>query len=76
MTFSGKLPGAHGGETAVVYFRYKGESNWKTVIRTVAANGTFTITRKLEKTSYVVAQWAGDGVRDGDGSEVLTVVKK
>jgi hypothetical protein len=43
---------------------------------TVAANGTFTITRRLEATTYVVAQWAGDGVRDGDGSDVLTVVKK
>ena len=74
--FSGKLTDARGGETAVVSFRSKGSSSWRTVSVTVAANGTFTITRQLEATTYVVAQWAGDGVRDGDGSEVLTVVKK
>jgi hypothetical protein len=73
---SGKLPGAKGGEAVVVSFRSKGQSFWRQVNATVAANGTFTITRRMEATTYVVAQWAGDGTRDGDGSDLLTVVKR
>ena len=74
--FSGKLAGAKGGEAVVVSFRSKGNPAWHQINATVAANGTFTITRKLEATTYAVAQWAGDGTRDGDGSDVLTITKK
>jgi hypothetical protein len=43
---------------------------------TVASGGSFTSLYRLRRTTTFVAQWAGDGVRDGDGTPVLTVGRR
>lgn len=69
----GRLTPAEGGEPVVVSLRARGEESWIFVTVTAATNGTFTVFAPVERTSRVVAQWAGDDDRRGDGSEVLRI---
>lgn len=70
---SGTLSGAIGGEQVVIYVRAKGAGSYRQIIATVASNGKFSITRRVSKTSFLVAQWRGDDDRAGDGTPVVTV---
>jgi photosystem II stability/assembly factor-like uncharacterized protein len=69
----GRLTPAEGGEPVVVSLRSAGDERWIFVTVTAATNGTFTVFAPVERTSRVVAQWAGDDDRRGDGSEVLRI---
>ena len=69
----GRLTPAEGGEPVVVSLRSAGDEHWIFVTVTAATNGTFTVFAPVQRTSRVVAQWAGDDDRRGDGSEVLRI---
>jgi photosystem II stability/assembly factor-like uncharacterized protein len=69
----GRLRPAEGGEPVVVSLRSAGSESWIFVTVTAATNGTFTVFAPVQRTSRVVAQWAGDDDRRGDGSEVLRI---
>jgi photosystem II stability/assembly factor-like uncharacterized protein len=71
VTIRGRLKGAQGGEQVALYV-----AGAKPRVLTVASSGTFTVTLSLRKTTTMVAQWAGDGVRSGDGTPVLVVTRK
>ena len=73
---TGKVSGAQQGETAVVARRYTDSGGWDFTTVTIAANGTFTATWKVNKPAYFVGQFAGDADHTGDGSSVLTVKTK
>lgn len=68
VTIAGRLPGARGGEEVSLY-----ASGLRPRLLTVSSAGTFTAVYRLTRTTSFVAQWAGDGVRDGDGTPPLTV---
>jgi hypothetical protein len=38
--------------------------------------GTFTARYRLKRDTTFVAQWAGDGARDGDGTRALEVARR
>jgi hypothetical protein len=57
----------------VVSLRGRGDEGWIFVTVTAATNGTFTVFAPVNRTSRVVAQWAGDDDRRGDGSPVLRI---
>lgn len=69
----GRLRPAEGGEPVVVSLRERGETGWIFVTVTAATNGTFTVFAPVERPARVVAQWAGDDDRRGDGSAVLRI---
>ncbi|MDQ3936567.1 MAG: YCF48-related protein, partial [Actinomycetota bacterium] len=69
----GRLSPAEGGEQIVVSLRSRGDPRWIFVTVTAATNGTFTVFAPVSRTSRLVAQWAGDDDRRGDGSGVLRV---
>ena len=69
----GRLSPAEGGEPVVVSLRSRRDEGWIFVTVTAATNGTFTVFAPVEATSRVVAQWAGDDDRRGDGSPVLRI---
>ena len=70
---TGRLGPAEGGEQVVVSMRGAKLNKWRHQVVTVAANGSFTTSWKVNTTSYFVAQWSGDDTRAGDGSGVLAV---
>ena len=65
---AGRLKGAQGGEQVVLYAT---GSAPRTL--TVASSGTFSATLRITRTTTLVAQWAGDGVRTGDGTPAVVV---
>jgi photosystem II stability/assembly factor-like uncharacterized protein len=69
----GRLKPAEGGEPVVVSLRSAGDPNWIFVTVQAATNGTFTVFAPVRKNARVVAQWAGDDDRRGDGSAVLGI---
>jgi photosystem II stability/assembly factor-like uncharacterized protein len=71
VTVTGRLPGAAGGEQVTLY-----ASGFRPRTLTVASTGSFTSVFRLRKTTTFVAQWAGDGVRNGDGTPRLTVRRR
>jgi photosystem II stability/assembly factor-like uncharacterized protein len=71
VTVAGRLHGAKGGEQVTLY-----ASGFPARTLTVASNGSFTSFFRLKRTTTFVAQWAGDGVRDGDGTPALTVERR
>jgi photosystem II stability/assembly factor-like uncharacterized protein len=73
VTISGRLAPAEGGETAVVFARSTGSIRWTPTSLRVASNGTFSLTRRLTRSTFFVAQWQGDDDRRSDGTTVLTV---
>jgi photosystem II stability/assembly factor-like uncharacterized protein len=73
----GRLNPAVPGADVLVSARSADGTSWNTRLAPpVSTNGTFTITFKIRKTTYFVAQWAGDADNNGDGSGVLTVRKR
>jgi photosystem II stability/assembly factor-like uncharacterized protein len=78
VTIRGTLAGAQGGEQVVVSRRdVRGSSRWVRTVVTAGANGgSFTATFRISRSSYFVAQWAGDSGRTGAGTPVLGVSVK
>ncbi|HEY3020029.1 MAG TPA: YCF48-related protein [Solirubrobacteraceae bacterium] len=74
LTIRGTLAGAQGGEQVVVSRRDARGGRWIRQVVTAGANGgSFTATFRLARSSYVVAQWAGDSGRTGAGTRVLGI---
>jgi len=71
---TGTLAGAQGGEQIVVSRRDAKGTRWTSEIVAAGANGgSFTATFRVTRSSYFVAQWAGDSGRTGAGTRVLGV---
>jgi photosystem II stability/assembly factor-like uncharacterized protein len=68
ITVTGRLRRAQGGEQVTLY-----ATGLAPRVLTVASRGSFTTTLRIRKTTTLVAQWAGDGVRSGDGTPALVV---
>lgn len=68
ITIRGRLRGAQGGEQVTLY-----TSGAPARVLTVASSGSFTATLTVRRTTTFVAQWAGDGLRSGDGTPALVV---
>ena len=74
VTVTGTLTGAQGGEQIVVSRRDAKGTRWTSEIVAAGANGgSFTATFRVTRSSYFVAQWAGDSGRTGAGTRVLGV---
>jgi photosystem II stability/assembly factor-like uncharacterized protein len=74
ITVTGTLAGALGGEQIVVSRRDAKGGRWSNQVVTAGANGgSFTATFRMTRSSYFVAQWAGDSGRTGAGTRVLGV---
>lgn len=71
VTLTGKLTPAVQGAQVVVSASDRGQ---RTV--TVAANGRFTATFTISRTTTFVAQWGGDRTRAGDGSLAVTIRRR
>jgi photosystem II stability/assembly factor-like uncharacterized protein len=74
---TGRLTPAAEGAVVTVSARNPATRRW-TVIATpiVSAKGTFTISHKVRHTTQYVAQWPGTAVLAGDGSPMVSVVKR
>jgi photosystem II stability/assembly factor-like uncharacterized protein len=72
---TGTLSHPQGGEQIFVSYRAKSlNAEWATKVVTVASNGKFNATLGTVKTTtFVVAQWIGDGAHAGAGTKVLTI---
>ena len=74
VSIRGTLAGAQGGEQIVVSRRDATGGRWVHQVVTAGANGgSFTATFRITRSSYFVAQWAGDSGRTGAGTRVLGV---
>lgn len=71
ITVTGRLAGATGGEQVTLH-----ASAFAPRVLTVASNGSFSTTIRIKRTTTFVAQWAGDGVRSGDGTRALVVRRR
>lgn len=71
ITITGRLAGARGGEQVVLY-----ATRLPARTLTVSSSGTFTARYRLRRDTTFVAQWAGDGARDGDGTRALEVARR
>lgn len=71
ITITGRLAGARGGEQVTLY-----ASRLPARVLTVASNGSFSTTLRIVRTTTVVAQWSGDGVRSGDGTRALVIRRR
>jgi hypothetical protein len=71
ITLTGRLAGAQGGEQVTLH-----ASSLSPRVLTVASNGSFSATIRIRRTTTFVAQWAGDGVRTGDGTRALVVRRR
>lgn len=74
---TGKLsPAVEGATVTVQAFNLK-TRKWSVIDRpAVSATGTFTTSMKVRHTTPLVAQWAGSADVRGDGSPVVTIVKR
>ncbi|MEA2427528.1 MAG: hypothetical protein QOF37_1156 [Thermoleophilaceae bacterium] len=71
---SGRLSPAVGNADVFVFVRQLHANGWRVVQpKPTSSAGTFTQTVRIRQPSYVVAQWAGDGDHNGDGSNVITL---
>jgi hypothetical protein len=74
VSIRGTLAGAQGGEQIVVSRRAAAGARWFHQVVTAGANGgSFTATFRITRSSFFVAQWAGDSGRAGAGTRVLGV---
>ena len=74
VSIRGTLAGAQGGEQIVVSRRDAAGGRWTSQVVTAGANGgSFTATFRIARSSFFVAQWAGDSGRTGAGTRVLGV---
>jgi len=71
VTFTGRLRPALGGERVVV-----SASGFAPRSVTVSSGGTFSLSYRVTRTTTFVAHWGGDGIRQGDGSPVITVTRR
>ena len=65
---TGRLKRAQGGEQVTLYVTGAAPR-----ALTVASSGSFSTTLRITRTTTLVAQWAGDGVRSGDGTPPVVV---
>jgi photosystem II stability/assembly factor-like uncharacterized protein len=70
----GRLRPARGGELVSVMSR--SGTSWARRNVRAAANGTFTLTYRVRRTTVFVAQWAGDDRSAGDGTAAVRVTVK
>jgi hypothetical protein len=70
----GRLRPARGGEVASVLSRTG--TRWSRRNVRVAANGTFTLTYRVRRSTVFIAQWAGDDRSAGDGTTAVRVTVK
>jgi hypothetical protein len=70
----GKVQGAAPGTTVLVARRFRGDSGWDHHLAPVGADGSFTTTLRVTRSSTFVAQWAGDDDQAGDGSGAVRVI--
>ena len=73
---SGKLTLARGGERVHLSIRSAGSTVWRAVTVRGTSAGTFSLTRTVPRTTFVVAQWAGADDRGAAASRVLTVRRR
>jgi hypothetical protein len=74
---NGKLAPAVEGATVAVLARNPKTQRWTLIGRPiVSADGTFSTSMKVRHTTPLVAQWSGTADVRGDGSPVVTIVKK
>ncbi|HEX8067587.1 MAG TPA: YCF48-related protein [Thermoleophilaceae bacterium] len=73
-TVTGRVVPSAPGARVEVDMRDSKSTRWRRQVVTVRSDGTFTTTWTVKRTSYFVAQWAGDQERNGDGSPRLTIV--
>jgi hypothetical protein len=74
---NGRLSPAVEGARVAVLARNPATHGWKVVGRPiVSATGSFTTSMKVRHTTPLVAQWSGTADVRGDGSPVVTIVKK
>jgi photosystem II stability/assembly factor-like uncharacterized protein len=71
VTITGRLTDARGGEQVALH-----ATGFPARTITVSSGGSFTALYRLRRTTTFVAQWAGDGVRDGDGTLPLVVERR
>lgn len=70
----GRLRPARGGELVSVLSRTG--TRWSRRNVRAAANGTFTLTYRVRRSTVFVAQWAGDDRSAGDGTAAVRVTVK
>lgn len=68
---TGTLRPASGGEEVFVSVGRRGR--WRNRAAEVDTRGSFTTVVRVRRTSNVVAQWLGDGTRQGDGTHAMRV---
>ena len=69
----GKLSPTAAGEQVAVVMRDASNNRVSRRFATVRSDGKFSTTWSVSRTSYFVAQWAGDADRNSDGSPALRV---
>ena len=69
----GKLSPARGGEQIVVGIRRRDRISWSHDVETATRDGSFSIERRISRTTIFVAQWRGDEESNGAASRALTV---
>jgi len=71
VVLTGRLRPALGGERVVVT-----ASGLPVRTAVVSSGGTFSLSYRVTRTTTFVAHWGGDGIRQGDGSPVITVTRR
>jgi photosystem II stability/assembly factor-like uncharacterized protein len=71
---SGKMSPSVPGARVEVASRQFNSARWTRQVVTVRSDGTFITNWTIKRTTYFVAQWAGDADRNGDGSPASKVV--
>jgi photosystem II stability/assembly factor-like uncharacterized protein len=74
---AGKMTPPAEGAVVTVSARNPATRKWTVIASpTVSAKGTFTVSHKVRHTTQFVAQWPGTAVLTGDGSPMVSVVKR
>jgi photosystem II stability/assembly factor-like uncharacterized protein len=74
---AGTLTPAAEGAIVTVSARNPITRKWTVIATpTVSAKGTFTVSHKVKRTTQYVAQWPGTAVLTGDGSPMVSIVKR
>src|SRR3954469_708462 len=74
---AGKLTPPAEGAVVTVSAHNPATGKWTVIGRpVVSAKGTFTLSHKVRHTTQYVAQWPGTAVLSGDGSPMVSVVKR
>jgi photosystem II stability/assembly factor-like uncharacterized protein len=74
---AGKMTPPAEGAVVTVSARNPATRKWTVIASpTVSSDGTFTVSHKVRHTTQFVAQWPGTAALTGDGSPVVSVVKR